>query len=33
MRLPNSLADTPIEDWTNDDVWVFLIQLKIDLDG
>lgn len=24
--LPNSLVYTPIEDWSNDDVWVFLMQ-------
>ena len=24
--LPNSLVYTPIEDWTNDDVWLFLMQ-------
>ena len=27
-RLPNSLVYTPIEDWTNDDVWLFLMQVK-----
>ena len=26
--LPNSLVYTPIEDWNNDDVWLFLMQLK-----
>lgn len=26
--LPNSLVYTPIEDWTNDDVWLFLMQFK-----
>jgi DNA sulfur modification protein DndC len=26
--LPNSLIYTPIEDWTNDDVWLFLMQVK-----
>jgi len=26
--LPNSLVFSPIEDWTNDDVWVFLMQYK-----
>jgi DNA sulfur modification protein DndC len=25
-NLPNSLVYTPIEDWTNDDVWLFLMQ-------
>jgi DNA sulfur modification protein DndC len=25
--LPNSLVYTPIEDWSNDDVWVFLMQV------
>ena len=25
--LPNSFVYTPIEDWTNDDVWVFLMQV------
>jgi DNA sulfur modification protein DndC len=28
MNLPNSLVYTPIEDWTNDDVWLFLMQVK-----
>jgi DNA sulfur modification protein DndC len=27
-NLPNSLIYTPIEDWTNDDVWLFLMQFK-----
>jgi DNA sulfur modification protein DndC len=26
-NLPNSLVYTPIEDWTNDEVWVFLMQV------
>ena len=26
--LPNSNVYTPIEDWTNDDVWLFLMQVK-----
>ena len=26
--LPNSLVYTPIEDWSNDDVWLFLMQSK-----
>lgn len=26
-NLPNSLVYTPIEDWSNDDVWVFLLQI------
>jgi DNA sulfur modification protein DndC len=26
--LPNSLVYTPIEDWNNDDVWLFLMQFK-----
>ena len=26
--LPNSLVYTPIEDWTNVDVWLFLMQVK-----
>jgi DNA sulfur modification protein DndC len=26
--LPNSLVYTPIEDWNNDDVWLFLMQVK-----
>jgi DNA sulfur modification protein DndC len=28
VSLPNSLVYTPIEDWTNDDVWLFLMQVK-----
>jgi DNA sulfur modification protein DndC len=27
-NLPNSLVYTPIEDWTNDDVWLYLMQVK-----
>jgi DNA sulfur modification protein DndC len=27
-KLPNSLVYTPIEDWSNDDVWMFLMQVK-----
>lgn len=27
-KLPNSLVYTPIEDWSNDDVWLFLMQFK-----
>lgn len=27
-NLPNSRVFTPIEDWTNDDVWLFLMQVK-----
>ncbi|MBI2480685.1 MAG: DNA phosphorothioation system sulfurtransferase DndC [Planctomycetia bacterium] len=27
-NLPNSKIYTPIEDWTNDDVWLFLMQVK-----
>lgn len=27
-NLPNSKVYTPIEDWTNDDVWLFLMQFK-----
>jgi DNA sulfur modification protein DndC len=27
-NLPNSLVYTPIEDWSNDDVWLFLMQYK-----
>jgi len=27
-KLPNSYVYTPIEDWTNDDVWLFLMQVK-----
>jgi DNA sulfur modification protein DndC len=26
--LPNSLVYTPIEDWTNDDVWLYLMQVR-----
>ncbi|MBL9153024.1 MAG: DNA phosphorothioation system sulfurtransferase DndC [Verrucomicrobiales bacterium] len=26
--LPGSLVYTPVEDWTNDDVWMFLMQVK-----
>lgn len=26
--LPNTLIYTPIEDWSNDDVWMFLMQVK-----
>jgi DNA sulfur modification protein DndC len=26
--LPNSLVYTPIEDWANDDVWLYLMQVK-----
>jgi len=26
--LPGTLVYTPIEDWTNDDVWMFLVQMK-----
>lgn len=26
-KLPNSLIYTPIEDWTNDDVWLYLMQV------
>ena len=26
--LPNSYVYTPVEDWTNDDVWMFLMQTK-----
>jgi DNA sulfur modification protein DndC len=28
VNLPNSLVYTPIEDWTNDDVWLYLMQVK-----
>lgn len=28
QSLPNSLVFAPIEDWTNDDVWLFLMQVK-----
>lgn len=27
-NLPNSLVYTPIEDWTNDDVWLYLMQVR-----
>lgn len=27
-NLPNSLVYSPIEDWSNDDVWLFLMQVK-----
>lgn len=27
-NLPNSLVYSPIEDWSNDDVWMFLMQVK-----
>ena len=27
-KLPNSRVYTPIEDWTNDDVWLYLMQAK-----
>jgi DNA sulfur modification protein DndC len=27
-NLPNSLVFTPIEDWANDDVWLYLMQVK-----
>jgi DNA sulfur modification protein DndC len=27
-NLPNSLVYSPVEDWTNDDVWLFLMQTK-----
>jgi DNA sulfur modification protein DndC len=27
-KLPNSLVYTPIEEWTNDDVWLFLMNVK-----
>lgn len=26
--LPNSFVYTPVEDWTNDDIWTFLMQVK-----
>jgi len=26
--LPNSFVYTPVEDWTNDDVWLFLMQVR-----
>jgi DNA sulfur modification protein DndC len=28
LSLPNSLVFSPIEDWSNDDVWLFLMQQK-----
>ncbi len=28
VSLPNSLVYTPIEDWKNDDVWLYLMQVK-----
>ena len=28
VSLPNSLVYTPVEDWNNDDVWLFLMQVK-----
>lgn len=28
LSLPNSLVFSPIEDWTNDDVWLFLMQIQ-----
>jgi hypothetical protein len=28
VNLPNSLVYTPIEDWNNDDVWLYLLQVK-----
>jgi DNA sulfur modification protein DndC len=28
VSLPNSLVYTPVEDWTNDDVWLYLMQGK-----
>jgi DNA sulfur modification protein DndC len=28
VSLPNSLVYSPIEDWTNDDVWLYLMQVK-----
>lgn len=28
LSLPNSLVYSPIEDWTNDDVWLFLMQYR-----
>lgn len=27
-KMPNSYVYTPVEDWTNDDVWLFLMQVK-----
>jgi DNA sulfur modification protein DndC len=28
VSLPNSLVYTPIEDWSNDDVWLYLMQVR-----
>src|SRR5262245_55640153 len=28
VALPNSLVYTPIEDWSNDDVWLYLMQVR-----
>jgi DNA sulfur modification protein DndC len=28
LSLPNSLVYSPVEDWTNDDVWLFLMQVQ-----
>ena len=28
LSLPNSLVYSPVEDWTNDDVWLFLMQVN-----
>ena len=28
VGLPNSLVYTPIEDWSNDDVWLYLMQVR-----
>ena len=28
VSLPNSLVYTPVEDWSNDDVWLYLMQVK-----
>jgi len=28
LSLPNSLVYSPVEDWTNDDVWMFLMQVQ-----
>ncbi len=28
MNLPNSLVHSPIEDWQNDHVWIYLMQWK-----
>lgn len=27
-KLPNSLVYSPVEDWTNDDIWLFLMQFR-----